>query len=114
MKLEAVTNGSYDLVLMDWQMPDLDGLEATQMIRRNGHTQLPIVALTANVLKGAREQCLAAGMDDYLGKPFTQEELQAVLMRWLPEAPGKLPQPSSAEDDQATTQTENVVLRLVS
>ena len=77
----------YDLVLMDVQMPDMDGLAATVEIRQleavsGGH--VPIVALTAYAMKGDRERCLAAGMDDYLGKPVILAELEAMLARWLP------------------------------
>jgi CheY-like chemotaxis protein/HPt (histidine-containing phosphotransfer) domain-containing protein len=87
--LQAIfDHAAYDLVLMDCMMPVMDGYEATRAIRategRQGH--IPIVAITANVLEGDREQCLAAGMDDYLSKPFSLDELQAVLHRWLPEA----------------------------
>jgi CheY-like chemotaxis protein len=79
-------NRPYDLALMDVQMPEMDGLTATGEIRKleavtGGH--LPIVALTAYAMKGDRERCLAAGMDDYLGKPVVLAELEAVLTRWL-------------------------------
>jgi CheY-like chemotaxis protein/HPt (histidine-containing phosphotransfer) domain-containing protein len=88
--VEAVARTGYDLILMDCQMPVLDGFAATAAIRRweqaQGRPRLPIVALTANVVKGFREQCLAAGMDDYLSKPFEQEQLAAMLERWLPAA----------------------------
>jgi CheY-like chemotaxis protein len=91
--LEAVAQGSYDLVLMDCQMPEMDGFAATAAIRtlevarRNvGRRRIPVIALTANAMKGDRERCLAAGMDDYLAKPFTLGQLGEVLARWLPAA----------------------------
>ncbi len=87
--VEACQRGAYDLVLMDCQMPNLDGFQATREIRRRegeGH-HLPVVALTASSLASDREKCLAAGMDDHLGKPIDPEELAATLARWLgPEA----------------------------
>jgi CheY-like chemotaxis protein len=89
--VEAMQRQRYDLVLMDWRMPDMDGFEAVAAIRRleaerPGGERTPVIALTANAMEGDREQCLAAGMDDYLAKPFKQEQLQAVLSRWLPDS----------------------------
>ncbi len=75
----------FDLVFMDCQMPDVDGYEATRRIRdaeRVAGTRVPIVALTANAMEGDRQRCLAAGMDDYLAKPFRRCDLMAVLDRW--------------------------------
>jgi CheY-like chemotaxis protein len=77
----------FDLVLMDCQMPVLDGFSATRMIRNRGQ-RVPIIALTANAVAGDRERCLAIGMDDYLCKPFTLDALRQVLQRWLPRADG--------------------------
>ena len=82
--LQALESGSYDLVLMDIQMPEMDGFEATAMIRerekKNGEGQHQcIVALTAHAMKGDREHCLTAGMDGYIAKPFRAEELEALL-----------------------------------
>jgi signal transduction histidine kinase/DNA-binding response OmpR family regulator len=105
--LDALAHKAYDLIFMDCQMPVLDGFAATQAIReREARTptalspdaqgnssrtssapHLPIVALTANAMEGDRRQCLAAGMDDYLSKPFTQEQLSMVLARWLSQRP---------------------------
>ena len=69
----------FDLVLMDWQMPGLDGLQATRLIRaietELGRPRVPVLALTAHASPGDRERCLAAGMDDYLAKPFESAEL---------------------------------------
>jgi TMAO reductase system sensor TorS len=90
LAMEAVTEGSYGAVLMDCQMPVMDGLSATIEIRRreakSGAPRVPIIALTANALEGNRERCLAAGMDDFLAKPFTQQQLAQLLGRWLPAA----------------------------
>jgi CheY-like chemotaxis protein/HPt (histidine-containing phosphotransfer) domain-containing protein len=81
---------TYDLILMDCQMPELDGFEATRLIREweqsNSRSATPIVALTAHATPGDREHCLAAGMSDYIAKPFSMERLQAVLTSWLQRA----------------------------
>ncbi len=102
--LDRLSRTSYDVIFMDCQMPELDGFATTRMIRdreasgslasfapdftqqpldvRPAH--IPIVALTAHAMKGDQEACLAAGMDDYLSKPFSQEQLRAILKRWVP------------------------------
>ncbi|HEX6086514.1 MAG TPA: response regulator, partial [Thermoanaerobaculia bacterium] len=85
--VEAVIRADYALVLMDVQMPEMDGFTAAKELRRRGVT-VPIVALTANALTGDRERCLAAGMDEYLSKPVVEEELARVLERFLPRADG--------------------------
>jgi signal transduction histidine kinase/CheY-like chemotaxis protein/HPt (histidine-containing phosphotransfer) domain-containing protein len=80
----AVERGNYDLVLMDLQMPNVDGLAATAMIRAlpGPKAAVPIVAMTANAMTGDREACLAAGMDDYISKPVDRRRLSALLGRW--------------------------------
>jgi len=88
--VEALERGAYALVLMDCQMPELDGFDATLMIRHRetrkgaeGAIRIPIVAMTANVLAEDRDRCIRAGMDDFLSKPVSAENLRAVLDRWL-------------------------------
>jgi signal transduction histidine kinase/DNA-binding NarL/FixJ family response regulator len=87
LAVEAMNAAAYDAVLMDCQMPVMDGLTATGEIRRreqhSGGARVPIIALTANAMEGDRERCLAAGMDDFLSKPFTQQQLATLLRRWL-------------------------------
>ena len=73
----------YDLILMDVQMPGTDGMEATRAIRQTNSPQPIIIAMTANALHGDREECLEAGMNDYISKPFDPQELQALLVKWF-------------------------------
>ena len=92
--LQQLSQADFDLVLMDIQMPGIDGFEVTRRIRQGAEgvrdPRVPIVALTAHALKSDREQCLAVGMDDYLAKPVQPRELAAVLDRWLD---GRTPPP---------------------
>jgi len=96
-RAEAVADGKeaikslaeipYDLVIMDIQMPEMDGFEATSVIRNEKsivkNHNIPVIAMTANAMKGDREKCLAAGMDDYISKPIDPEQLAATLAKWL-------------------------------
>jgi signal transduction histidine kinase/CheY-like chemotaxis protein len=94
-RAEAVTNGvdaldalnlaPFDLILMDCQMPRMDGYEATRRIRQReqGGRRTPIIAVTAHAMKGDRERCLASGMDDYISKPFREQDLEEILDSWL-------------------------------
>ena len=81
--VESVMSGSFAAILMDCQMPVMDGYIATQTLREKA-CLIPIIAMTANASEGDAQRCLAAGMDDYVTKPFTQASLLRVLMRWLP------------------------------
>jgi CheY-like chemotaxis protein len=81
--LEAHKKQPYDVILMDCQMPQMDGFEASLAIRKLPLKQPVIIAVTANALVGERERCLKAGMDDYLSKPFQAEQLVAMVAKWL-------------------------------
>jgi PAS domain S-box-containing protein len=87
--LEALDRQSFDVVLMDCQMPNMDGYEAVQRwrtieSRQAGASRVPVIALTANAMAGDRERCLEAGYDDHVGKPFSHDDMQKMLARWLP------------------------------
>jgi CheY-like chemotaxis protein/HPt (histidine-containing phosphotransfer) domain-containing protein len=86
--VEAVSRGQYDLLLMDCQMPVMDGFEAARSIRQSIHATLPIIAITADAMPADRERCLLEGMNDYLAKPVELSQLSEVLARWLPESDG--------------------------
>jgi CheY-like chemotaxis protein len=94
--------GRYDLVLMDCQMPELDGLGATRQIRRieGGQSRVPVIAVTAGTVSGARRACLAAGMDDFLAKPFSLGRLRKKVLEWL------LPSIDSAPPDADDRKSE--------
>lgn len=110
--LALVAKQDFDIVLMDCHMPVMDGYQATAALREHeaaGARRLPVVALTANAMDGDRNQCLAAGMDDYLSKPYTKKQLQQMLSRWLQAAPAEMektgatsPQAAAVADTSAT------------
>ncbi|MCL4104392.1 UNVERIFIED_CONTAM: hypothetical protein GTU68_047354 [Idotea baltica] len=83
--IDLLATQHFDLVLMDCQMPGMDGFEATRLIREaeSGGKHIPIVGLTAHASADARDACLEAGMDDFISKPYTTSELAPVLVRWL-------------------------------
>jgi signal transduction histidine kinase/FixJ family two-component response regulator/HPt (histidine-containing phosphotransfer) domain-containing protein len=115
--IDSIGRGRYDLVFMDVQLPDLDGLEVTRRIRAHESAsfgefeggRLPIVALTAHAGKRDRDECLDAGMDDYLAKPFDERKLLAILRRWLPCS--FAPQPAHAPPSDSTARDDRVAVR---
>jgi diguanylate cyclase (GGDEF)-like protein/PAS domain S-box-containing protein len=114
--LEALSHTSYGLVLMDCQMPGLDGYEATRAIRKaeaGSGRHIPVIAMTAHAITGDRDKCIAAGMDDYLSKPFTSEQLKDMLERWLPSGPAPTEMTPDVEKTAAldSLHDANVILK---
>lgn len=103
--LDAVKHKIYDLVLMDCMMPEMDGYSAAGEIRRrqaeNQLPEFPVIALTANAIEGDREKCLAAGMNDYLTKPFKPRDLHDMLKKWLHHGKGMSETPQEASTDSS-------------
>jgi CheY-like chemotaxis protein len=73
----------YDLIFMDVHMPEIDGLEATKVLRNRGYSEIPIIAMTADAMKEDRDKCLAAGMNDYMAKPIKREEVFNMVKKWV-------------------------------
>ncbi|MBF0477296.1 MAG: response regulator, partial [Deltaproteobacteria bacterium] len=123
-RVDAVANGKeavetlktipYDLVLMDVQMPELDGYEATKMIRNNDvpvlDHQIPIIAMTANAMKGDREKCLEAGMDDYVSKPIMPADLAQVIDRWISAEPAVEDKQTVEKEDELKVSLDRSIL----
>jgi two-component system, sensor histidine kinase and response regulator len=103
----AVRDKHYDIVLMDVQMPEMDGIQTTRIIRHElGLTALPVVALTAHTMAGDREQCLRAGMNDYVSKPIDRDQLFRVIQKNLPQTSGFGPLCSAARFQKPAAVTE--------
>jgi CheY-like chemotaxis protein/HPt (histidine-containing phosphotransfer) domain-containing protein len=115
--IEAVQNGGYDLVLMDCEMPVMDGFEATRRIRRSTYPGIPIIAVTADAMPADRDRCLSMGMNDYLAKPVELGRLEAVLAKWLPDSgageTAPTPGQPAGEGAVAIFNAEALLLRLM-
>lgn len=107
--LAQVSQNEFGLILMDWSLPDRNGLECTALIREHLGSTTPIVAMTGHVMEGDREECLSAGMNDYLSKPFTFAQFNELIDRWLMSNATeddlgdnvvRLPDPSPADERQ--------------
>ena len=108
--VEAFRQNVYHIVFMDCHMPEIDGFETTARIRQweeaEGKTRSPIIALTANAMKGDREHCLTSGMDDYMNKPVRKEILASILEKWLPKNAAKSDDkitPAQSKQNELTT-----------
>ncbi|MDM8557994.1 ATP-binding protein [Candidatus Parabeggiatoa sp. HSG14] len=106
----AKTN--FDVVFMDIQMPEMDGYDATQFIRKNPqHEKLPIIAMTAHAMKGDQEKCLAAGMNDYISKPINAKKLLSILEKWIPSKKRDLPNPLLSQKESRENKESKEVFK---
>ena len=112
--LAAIEKKKYDIIFMDVQMPEMDGLEATRIIRErqreksrfpNYHGQMIIVAMTASAMPGDRDKCIASGMDDYLAKPVRPEDMRSIVERWAPACQANAP--TTSQTETATEMSES-------
>ena len=112
LALTKLVANHYDLVFMDCQMPELDGFATCRAFRQQEHGQhTPVIALTAYALKGDRERCLAAGMDDYLTKPIDRQRLDMMLIRWItPRAPSQQPSLNNSVTEEGKTSNDSIDL----
>ncbi len=114
--LDALNRAHYDLILMDIQMPIMDGLEATRRIRQweskvrgqSSVPRIPIIAMTAHAMQGDREQCLEAGMDDYIAKPISPARLIGLVAKWLPGATGEFEMTSEGAASEGDVETNSI------
>ncbi|RYD75911.1 MAG: response regulator, partial [Sphingobacteriales bacterium] len=107
--LDMVSRENFDVILMDIQMPVMNGYETTKKLRQSGNN-IPIIALTASAIKGEREKCIAAGMNDYITKPINEEQFLKTIDKWI--LPGGEQQPNKVEMEQAPTQQNETLYDL--
>jgi len=106
--IAAVEKDDFDLIFMDIQMPEMDGLEATKNIREKGHTEVPIIAMTAHAMTGDRDKSIGAGMNDHVTKPLDPNKVYESLVQWIPEKEQIESQEPEKEDE--TPETEELTL----
>jgi CheY-like chemotaxis protein len=105
--IDAVSRSKFDVILLDWRMPEIDGEECTKRLRQLANCKTtPIIAVTAMALKGDREKCMEAGVDDYLAKPFTSDELKKLVLKWANLNVQTSSDTEPAEQDTLVTKTD--------